>query len=310
MARTNVALAVVGMLAAGCSDPTDGPSSRQFVAVGADGVVASSADGTTWTPRRSGVDVELASVATGASVFVAVGARGTIVTSTDGVAWSHRESETAADLRHVVFDGERFIAVGGSWEAGAVTLKSTDGRRWSAIDSPASHMFHAAAYGAGRLIAAAYYRSDLQTPALFRSGASSAGGWTEDQGPDFYDSINVDDDIVVVGGREVATSRDGTTWATTLLSGTALARAIATDGATLVIVGERGTIHRSVDRSSWQPLAAPTSAWLGGATAGDARFVAVGASGTVITSEDGATWTTAPTGVTGDLLDVTYGPMP
>jgi len=179
-------------------------SASKFVAVGAEGTIQSSPDGKGWTTQDSGVSVNLASIATARSMFVAVGASGTILTSPDGRSWTKRDSQTTVDLSHVIFAGEFFVAVGGSWSSGSATVKSIDGTSWTKVESPSNQMFHGVAYGGGNLVAAAYHLSDLQTPALFTtsvsSGSASTTGWSRHEGPDFYDSLTVGNEIMVVGG--------------------------------------------------------------------------------------------------------------
>lgn len=310
--RRRFALAfLTSLIATGCG-AGDGPDAApRYVAVGAGGTIASSVDSMDWTAESSGSQVGLTSIAAGPSIVVAVGVDGTILTSPDGSAWTERASGTSADLRHVLFTGEKFVAVGGSWDSGAVTLTSRDGTAWTLVDSPSSHMFHAVAHGSGTLVAAAYYRSDLQTPALFASefsaGSSISSSWAERQGPDFYDSVTTGDLIMVVGGSSVSTSRDGVIWDQQDLPGVELVSGVASSGSTFVIVGERGVIHRSADAAQWSEYAVSAN-WLSGVAHGDPGFVAVGSTGAIVSSPDGETWTTQDAGVTAHLADVAYGP--
>ena len=59
-------------------------SSPLFVAVGDNGTILTSSDGTTWTSRTSGTTEYLRGGAYGNSTLVVVGASGTILTSSDG----------------------------------------------------------------------------------------------------------------------------------------------------------------------------------------------------------------------------------
>src|SRR5690349_20222628 len=90
-----------GAFALGCGGVTArdaAASSPGFVAVGAQGTILSSRDGTSWQVAAAGADTELRSVAAGRSGFVAVGARGTILTSETGHDWTARRSGTDVDL--------------------------------------------------------------------------------------------------------------------------------------------------------------------------------------------------------------------
>jgi hypothetical protein len=310
-----VALAGSGCGAAASLAEPDAEAGPVFVAVGAEGTIVSSPDGISWTPRVSGTSTDLFGVAASRQALVAVGARGTIVSSPDGVFWTAQDSHTSTDLAHVIFDGERFVAVGGSFSTGAVTLKSHDGTSWTLIESPASYMFHAVAHAGTTLVAAAYFRSDLQTPALFTSEVSpgsSSNGWRQLQGPDFYDSVTLDGEISVVGGGSVSSSRDGISWTTRQLPGGLPGTSIAASGSAFVVVGERGKIfgleHGACGAEScWTERQAPpgTTLWTG-VTHGAEIFVAVGGDGAIATSPDSWTWAPRAGGTTQSLSDVAY----
>src|SRR5262245_51177334 len=74
-----------------------------FVAVGPVGVILTSAGGTVWMNRNSGVTANLHAVTFGNGQFVAVGDSGTILTSTNGVEWVRRSSRSSAYLNGVVY---------------------------------------------------------------------------------------------------------------------------------------------------------------------------------------------------------------
>jgi len=63
-------------------------SSPLFVAVGDNGTILTSSDGTTWTSRTSGTTEYLRGGAYGNSTLVVVGASGTILTSSNGTSWT------------------------------------------------------------------------------------------------------------------------------------------------------------------------------------------------------------------------------
>jgi hypothetical protein len=283
------------------------PVAPLFVAVGPDGLILTSPDGTSWTPRSSGVDTALSAVAAGPSRFVAVGGAGTVVGSRDGVSWAPAASPTATHLSHVIFTGDHFVAVGGDWTSGAATITSADGESWVEMASPSNHMFHAVAYGGRNVIAAAYFKSDQQTPAQFHS--MTGGVWTMRQGPDFYDSVTAAGLLVVVGGSVSVSRDDGASWQTTL-PGWIGVSGVAFGGGTFVVVGELGLIYTSPDARAWAKRESP----LGNAGSfysvayGGGRFVAVGSPRRVLTSADGATWTAGSSGVDEQLTAVTYGP--
>ncbi len=311
MASSRVLAVLLAATACGRSLPIEAPGvsgAGSFVAVGSEGGILRSLDGRAWAAQSSPANKYLASIAAGRSLFVAVGGAGTIVTSADGLSWVARASGTAADLSHVIFTGQKFLAVGGSWDTGAALVESADGVSWIAVTSPSSYMFRAVAHGAGTVVAAANYKSDLQTPALFTtslSQGSAAGTWAKREGPAFSDSVTVGDRIAVVGNGTVSSSTDGVTWSTQKAGAD---RGIAWSGALFVIVGEGGAISTSTDGTRWT-AAEKTGGWLAGVTWGAPGFVAVGGAGAIVTSADGATWSQvspAPTRL--HLADVAYGP--
>lgn len=98
------------------------------------GAIYTSPDGTSWTERHF-AGAELRDIATSGSVHVAVGDNGEIWRSTNGTTWSPIPSGTSIDLKGVSYGGGKFVAVGsGSPEnAGGpvVVLTSTDGNSWT-----------------------------------------------------------------------------------------------------------------------------------------------------------------------------------
>lgn len=306
------AAAVAGMA---CEEPSlevRGSEPGAFVAVGVDGAIVSSLDGSSWAIESSGVSVDLSSIAAGRGTFVAVGQDGTIVTSGDGTSWTKQLSQTDVDLWHVIFNGEKFIAVGGDWESGGVALTSSDGATWTGVESPSNYMFNSVAYGSGTLVASGQVRSDHSSPALFTSvvspTSSAVGGWTQRQGPHFYDSLTTTEGrIMVVGDWSVGTSTDGVAWTQMTYPASRGGRGIASSGASFVIVGEFGTVYRSLDGTEWTEHSTGGRDGLSGVAFGDAHFVAVGSNGAIVSSLDGSTWSTEVAGTTRHLQDVTYG---
>ena len=73
-----------------CAEQDDSTttSSGLFIAVGQEGVILTSLDGTTWTSRTSGSSEVIWNIYYENSTFVGVGASGTILTSSDGTTWT------------------------------------------------------------------------------------------------------------------------------------------------------------------------------------------------------------------------------
>ncbi|MDQ3369242.1 MAG: hypothetical protein M3680_27765 [Myxococcota bacterium] len=173
-------------------------------------------------------------------------------------------------------------------------------------------MFHAVAYVADTLVAAAYSRNDRQRPSLFTSrvaAGTAIGGWTPQPGPDFYDALSIGNITMVVGGSTVSTSLDGTTWNERALPSAHLVSGIASSGAVHSIVGELGTIHSSNDGVAWIQRVSPLGLRsFRDVTYGASLFVAVGERGAIITSADGARWSAQAIDVSVWLASVAYAP--
>ncbi|MEQ1850201.1 MAG: PKD domain-containing protein [Chthoniobacteraceae bacterium] len=112
-----------------------------------------------------------------------------------------------------------------------------------------------------------------------------------------------------------AWSADGVTWTSGLFSSNEQMSDVAWDGTQFVAVGQRydfgvsnfvGVIKTSTDGSTWTEryfAGAPLNA----VTAGGGVNVAVSKGGAILRSTGGVTWSTATSGTTYDLTDVTWG---
>ena len=127
----------------------------RFVAVGRQGQVLTSTNGSDWTARASGVTPDLTGITYGGGLFVAVGKAATIITSADGLTWAAVSKVPEGDLEAIAFGGGQFVAVGSS-SGTAYAARSTDGLKWSWIDSGLSSQLalSAVAYGHDGFLAA------------------------------------------------------------------------------------------------------------------------------------------------------------
>jgi hypothetical protein len=119
--------------------------SGQFVALGTDGSISTSADGLTWTLSANPVlSAGMNGIAFGAGVYVAVGNGGNIFTSADLVTWSPAASDppNANDLFGVAFLNGGFVATG---ESGTL-LTSTNGSTWVERTSNTPNTLRGAAF--------------------------------------------------------------------------------------------------------------------------------------------------------------------
>jgi len=153
-----------------------------FVAVGAAGVIFTSADGRTWTARAApagftsdlfAVAAFTASLNTPAapnSRYVAVGAGGAALTSTDGINWTVGIAFNAANpaFRAVAVSGSTFVAVG---DNGTVQT-TTDGTSWTARTSTTTANLTAVSCAIGRCIA-------LGAGGIIVTSDDNGGTWTQ-----------------------------------------------------------------------------------------------------------------------------------
>jgi hypothetical protein len=121
----------------------------KFVAVGAAGAGASSADGVTWTTSSLFNKDDFVAVRYGNGNFMALGANGSVYTSSDGVSWRGMASGRAMSYKQIVYGGSKFVAVGDS----GVSI-SGDGKNWTRGESEgALKGLQGIAYGNGKFVA-------------------------------------------------------------------------------------------------------------------------------------------------------------
>lgn len=98
-----------------------------WVAVGDNGIIATSLDGYYWTLRSEGIYESLNGIIWSGGFFVAVGRKGTVLTSPDGVVWTEQASGSDNPLLDVCWSGSLFVAAG--WNG--VVLTSPDAITWT-----------------------------------------------------------------------------------------------------------------------------------------------------------------------------------
>lgn len=84
---------------------------NQFVAVGSDGIILTSADGLTWAERNSGTKNHLYTVIYARGLLIAGGSAGTILTSADGINWANRITDVTNALFEIRYTGTAFYAL-------------------------------------------------------------------------------------------------------------------------------------------------------------------------------------------------------
>lgn len=223
--------------------------------VGDNGTVITSSDAITWTPRTSGTAQHLYGIAAnGTNLNVAVGANGTVITSADGTTWTQQASGTPRDLYAVTYSSFN----GGLWVAvgaGGTLIKSADAVTWTAVASNTTADLRGVANGIGSTVTAATTTTTTVTTtfALAFTAVGAAG--------------------------TVVSSADGTTWVAQTVAGATNFNAVSF-GAQFVAVGNAGSIFTSTEGTTWSAVSpAPTSQNLLAIARGSLTYAAVGAGG-------------------------------
>ena len=227
-----------------------------FVAVGDDGTVMTSVNGTEWVPRNSGSTGELFNVVYGGGQFVAVGRletgsgyAGVILTSADGADWRPQDSGIRDPLYAVAYGAGMFVAVG---HLSAVA--SADGLTWHRVPVPNYAPVYAIAYGNGRFVTA---ENDVYTPRQAFSVSEDANYW-----------------------RSTTADTEGTAWAVTFGSGIFA----AVGGLNLNFANPTNQFVVSTDGQHWTTYPLGLVPELHGIAYGAGAFVAVGLSGAIVQS--------------------------
>jgi photosystem II stability/assembly factor-like uncharacterized protein len=194
-------------------DKTKTKTKGLFVAVGDNGTILTSPDGTTWTQRTSppspfGARVHLYDVTYGNGLFVAVGGdNGTILTSPDGTTWAKRNSGTSNDLYGLTYGNGLFVAVGDN----GTILTSPDGSTWAKRNSGTSEEFLGVTYGNGIFLTIGLDGNILISP----DGTTwTEGSYENSYSYGFFKAATYGNGLFVTVSKNgaIQTSPDGTTW--------------------------------------------------------------------------------------------------
>src|SRR6266581_4497493 len=240
---TSVPNGFVSNLSAAASDLS------QFVALGTDGSIVTSADGNTWTsktpiPNGAGMNSLAFGLASGSiATYVAVGDGGKIFTSADLVTWTTVVPLTGSDLYNVSFPKDTFVATG----AGGALLTSPDGSTWTVRTSNVSTALRGTAFGTGLTAAGASYVVVGDAGTILTSADGTA--WNPITPPPLSQDLR----SVTFGSRFVAVGKES-------------------------VPGQGSTVAYSDDTINW--VQAPSNSGdLAAVLTTPAMYVAVGASG-------------------------------
>ena len=145
------------------------------MAVGADGAVLVSLEGTAWGTRSAGTDATLfATASASASSFILVGAGQTFLTSMDARSWTPVSIAEYRELQGVAAGGGLIVAVGYSQFEGATILISTNGLLWGGRIEGIADPLAAVASGNGVYVVVG---NDGDSGSVVLS-STNAGSWT------------------------------------------------------------------------------------------------------------------------------------
>ena len=252
-------------------------AANQWIAVGEQGTILTSPDGTAWTTRSSGFLTRwIVSVGYGAGTWTAVGESGLILTSADAITWTPRTSGTTARLNGVAYGGGRWMIVAESGEL----LTSADSITWSKL-SPSTDRLRGLVFAYGQFVITGdngLVRTTID--ATDYAAKALPGGF-------FVESVTYARRAFVAVGEDgyAITSSDATTW-TTLASGTtAYLRGITFFNGQFIAVGTAGAIVTTpAPGSTWTARVSSSTATLTAVAASDASVITVGSGGTILRS--------------------------
>ena len=269
-----------------------------FVAVGAGGKIAHSADGKNWTAASNTTFTgAINCVAWGNGKFIAGGEGGRLASSPDGASWAAVASSgfNNNDINGIAWGADKWVAVGRN----RMAYSNADGTSWTGMDSNTPFNF---VQGSPNLRDVAYGGAGADKFVL----VGAAGG----QGH----------------GASLAYSANGINWTARDmedLAGDAITGVCFGNGAvggskfvantlSSILYSTNGTDWNDVEGLSYSIFlydVAAGGAVGGGASGGSGKFAAVGANDRILFSDDGISWA-ALTGVSlnsSNFLAVAYG---
>ncbi|MFC3803903.1 Ig-like domain-containing protein [Cohnella sp. GCM10012308] len=277
-----------------------------FVAVGDEGTILTSGDGSDWSSESLQTTSSVNAVVYGNDTFVAIGDGGSIFISTNGLdSWSDKSDSTVnVNLNAIVFDGDKFVAVG---DDGTV-ISSTNGSNWTAPESISVEDLNGISYGDDVLVAVGDNGEILKAPKALDAPWIKQGSFDADF--DFNSIAHGDNGFVAVGDAGVlVTSSDGTNWTdeTSVLDGmTSDLLKITNVGLAFFIFDSTGNIIANVE-GEWTAFSVITPNTLNAFIYADGTYITGGTGGFISTSIDGVSWSKANSRTVMDVNSIAYG---
>ncbi len=275
----------------------------RFFAVGDDGFIAISADGSNWQVRALSTTRRFYDVVYGAGKYIAVGARGIIFSSADGSVWKQENSGTPDRLEAALYTGKYFIAAGEN----GTTLVSTDGSHWAAAADRISADLDGMVTTSDLVVAVGKDGTILTSTNGVNFSIQQSGVTNNLHGIGWNGTL-----FVAVGEPGVIfTSLDAVHWTQRSVDlNTSLKQAVFLNDL-WIAVGTGGVLLTSPDAVTWTQVPHLTYNDLNDAAYGNGTYAVIGdgypsPSGTLLTSKDGAHWTVGTLALGKNARSITY----
>lgn len=271
----------------------DNTAAALLLAVGDSSFVTSTDNGVTWAVAGRAPRV-LNRVAKNTTQWLAVGDNGLVLTSPDGSIWTQRSvGNTSYAFHDTTWLQNLWVVVGRSTVGSAIFTSSDGGVNWSAHVSGSGFQINAIASNGTQLVAVGDNGMVwTNTPPSTVWSQSSNGvsvqnlygiTWSNGQW------------IAVGNVNTVITSLDGLRWTVRESQLTRSLSSVASNGSQAVVVGQYGSVAFSIDKgNTWLPKISHIDKTLYDVAWDGTQWVAVG-DGAVITSVNGSDWKIATT---------------
>ena len=278
-----------------------------FVAVGRDGVVATSTNGYSWTVQQLNPQRHLEDVVYANDKLVAIGMKNgentyAFWSTNKGASWTAHNLYTPVDFESIMHDGTRFVALG---YGNAAT--SSDAFNWTFL-TPAdlrNHVVNGGAFANGKFIVVGGW-GDISISTNLNDWSHVTQGVTKQ-----LKSVAWGNSCFVAIGElgTIVTSPDGINWQAQNSGTTNAMEKVRYLGNQFVAVGSKQTILTSPDGTVWTVRKSEeTSNGLLDVAYGAGKYIAVGVNGTMFSSGDnGVTWTAVSLGTSTRFNAITYG---
>lgn len=274
---------------------------NQFIAVGKNGTVLTSADGSNWKKAKTPelpADNSVTDVTYNGKTYLAVGSYaapdkniyGFVLQSKDGSDWQlveQRANPTWNWLSGLIYT-DRYVLVDGKGAIRTTTAPLNDPAQWLWAELPVKGWYQSVAHGEGKYVAVGgVWTGSAKGLIMVSSDAKEWDAPVAATGQELMGVAYAQGVFSAVGkSGEIlnASSKDLETWTKPQSAPRYQLQSVATDGKQFVAVGEDNAIVVSRDGGkTWADKRSPAlSAWLRGVAYGAGQFVAVGPGGVIV----------------------------